>query len=214
MANVAILTGIVFDVLDVDRAGWPSLVCLVELHEPLEIGSLALTSGGGSHYLFRPTGQGNRAGFVRGCDWRGTGGYIVAPPSIHPSGGRYEWAIGIDEVELCPAPSWLVDLLRKPVTAALPVSVAPRRGPACARAALRAECRKVAAATVGTRNDRLNSAAFAVATLIGAGLLDPDEAASALLAAAAQCALPETEARKTIASGFCAGFAQPRQVAS
>ena len=55
-ANVAILTGIAFDVLDVDRAGWPSLAHLVELHEPLEIGPVALTPGGGSHYLFRPTG--------------------------------------------------------------------------------------------------------------------------------------------------------------
>ena len=40
---------------------------------------------------------------------RGDGGYIVAPPSLHPSGRRYEWAPGRgpDEIELAPFPRWL-----------------------------------------------------------------------------------------------------------
>jgi hypothetical protein len=60
----------------------------------------------------------------------------------------------------------------------------------------------------------LNVAAFKIATIITAGLLDPDEAAQALLAAAAQCGLSEDEAGSTIASGFRAGARLPRQVGS
>jgi hypothetical protein len=40
----------------------------------------------------------------------GGGGYIVAPPSIHPSGAFYEWAPGRnpDEIALAPLSRWLI----------------------------------------------------------------------------------------------------------
>ena len=41
------------------------------------------------------------------CD----GGYIVAPPSRHASGRSYEWDRHPDEVELAPAPAWLLAAL-------------------------------------------------------------------------------------------------------
>ncbi len=42
-----------------------------------------------------------------GIDTRGTGGYIAAPPSIHPNGSAYEWLEG----EIVDAPEWLVKLI-------------------------------------------------------------------------------------------------------
>ena len=45
---------------------------------------------------------------------RGEGGYVVAPPSIHPDTGRtYEWEVDHhpDEVALAPLPPWLLDKL-------------------------------------------------------------------------------------------------------
>ncbi len=210
-ANIGIRTGTRFDVLDVDKGGWGPLAHLVAEHGCLTVGAVTLTPGGGAHYLYRPTGGGNRAGFVAGVDWRGRGGYIVVPPSVHPNGGTYEWAIPPDEAQMVDPPAWLVDLLshRPEATPTL-----GRPANAYARTALEAECGRVALAPVGERNDVLNRAAFSLGQLIAGGALDPDEAATALLVAAARSGLEETEARRTVASGFRAGLAQPRRVAS
>lgn len=212
-ANVGVLTGIAFDAFDIDAAGWSMVARLVNEHGSMALGPVAMTPNDGAHDLFLPTGVGNRAKFVDGCDWRGQNGYIIGVGSELPS-GRYEWAIAPDEMELCEAPTWLVDLLTKRPE---PISVQPGRAvnaDAYPRRALEGEVGRVALSAEGTRNDALNRASFAVGTLIGAGLLDPAEAADALLIAAARCGLEETEARRTIASGFRAGALQPRKVAS
>ena len=79
-----------------------------------------------------------------------------------------------------------------------------------ARAALESACSKVADAQRGGRNAVLNSEAFAMGQLTGAGVLNRVEAEGRLLAAAAACGLPRTEARSTIRSGLEAGKRQPR----
>lgn len=45
-----------------------------------------------------------------GIDLRGDGGYVVAPPSIHPNGNVYEWVKGstLDDLTLAPLPEWLI----------------------------------------------------------------------------------------------------------
>src|SRR5712692_5206036 len=100
-ANVGIRTGAVsgFVVLDVDprHEGDDSLWELQGRHQRLPDTIMALTGGGGSHWLFAHPGQGvvirnaTSLGGLPGLDVRGDGGYIVAPPSWHPNGRRYEW---------------------------------------------------------------------------------------------------------------------------
>ena len=53
-------------------------------------------SGGGGYHLFYqyPTNQtrvSNRVRIFDGADLRADGGFIVLPPTMHPSGNRYEW---------------------------------------------------------------------------------------------------------------------------
>ena len=51
----------------------------------------------------------SRVGILPGVDIRAQGGYVIAPPSVHPSGKRYEWAPGrsLWDLELPAAPEWL-----------------------------------------------------------------------------------------------------------
>ena len=74
----------------------------------------------GYHLLFKMPTDGtdirNSAGQVGdGIDVRGTGGYIVLPPSPHPDGGLYAWRPGQspDETDVAETPSWLLDLVTK-----------------------------------------------------------------------------------------------------
>lgn len=77
-------------------------------------------------------------------------------------------------------------------------------------AALRNEVERVLAARIGTRNDTLNRAAYALGRLIGAGALDRDLAASELFHAARRVGLSARETSSTLASGLRAGIARPR----
>jgi hypothetical protein len=47
-----------------------------------------------------------------GIDIRGNGGYVLAPPSIHPSGRVYAWSVDSGN-NFADAPEWLLDLIAK-----------------------------------------------------------------------------------------------------
>jgi hypothetical protein len=120
-ANIGIATGAKsgFIVLDVDigHGGRESLKALVEKHGKFPERVFQRTGGGGFHILFSHPGIriGNIQGTDRlgkGIDVRGDGGYIVAAPSLHASGDRYEW--GTDYNSLPDAPQWLIETLRRP----------------------------------------------------------------------------------------------------
>ncbi len=127
LANIGIATGssalIVLDI-DPDNGGDYTIAELLAQHEPLPDTVEAITSSGGRHIFFRANGEGirNSAGKLgSGLDIRGEGGYIVAAPSLHRSGGRYEWEASghPDDTDLASVPNWLRALLIAPKPASV-----------------------------------------------------------------------------------------------
>lgn len=213
-------TGSGLFVADVDTkngaGGLESWAALQGQHGPAPKTRTARTASGGLHVYYRHPGQGKAiktdAGRLgQGIDLRGDGnGYVIAPPSVIES-GRYTWEHDIPTAE---APDWLLALAVKQ-----PRPEQPRQCPtisatlstAYGRAALETECRAVASEPAGSRNARLNEAAFACGQLVAGGELVESEALTALEQAAAACGLGNHEAQRTIQSGFSAGLAEPRQ---
>ncbi len=68
------------------------------------------TGGGGSHHYFKlPAGVllQSSNGFRHKMDFKAEGGYVIAPPSLHKSGKRYEWAVAPEDADFAEIPSWL-----------------------------------------------------------------------------------------------------------
>jgi KaiC/GvpD/RAD55 family RecA-like ATPase len=112
-ANVGVVTGEASGlvVVDVDgEAGESALTDYGELPE-----TPASTTGKGRHLLFARPAEGlrNSAGKLGAqLDIRGDGGYIVAPPSIHPSGALYRWTVLPGRTPLAELPAGILDRLR------------------------------------------------------------------------------------------------------
>jgi bifunctional DNA primase/polymerase-like protein len=209
-ANIGLRTGIAMDVADIDSAeGWHGLTHL--LGGVLPAGPQVRTGGGGWHLWFGPLGFGNRVRLLPGLDWRGVGGYVVAPPSRHAGGGDYRW-VRRPGGRLPGGPAALRALIEGPSLPAThrPISFPDRYG----RAALAAEADRVAHAPVGSRNDTLNRAAFALGRLVGARLLTAGDAVRELETAARRAGLGRAETRGTIRSGMTAGLRVPIDAAA
>lgn len=109
--NMGIRTGEGLVVVDVDprHGGDDTLHSLEQSEGALPPTWRQQTGGGGEQIFFLVDGPcGCSVGKLGpGLDVRGDGGYIVAPPSIHPSGREYAWDVSPSEVELAPLPDWL-----------------------------------------------------------------------------------------------------------
>jgi hypothetical protein len=219
-ANIGLATGHRFDVLDVDGpAGAHAIRILAVAHGLQSSGPLVRTGGGGWHFYLAPTGLGNAhpAGLAY-VDWRGRGGYVVAPPSRHASGHPYQWVVDRDlDTPPGQVPSVLVERLR-PRQRQQPTGLVQLRaagdgtGDRYARAALAEELARVATAPVGHRNRQLWESTRNLYNLVATGALDHHEVDQALLAAAERCGLLAEEprqTRRTLASGRQVGLAHP-----
>lgn len=108
--NIGIACGngtLVID-LDVDEAkgedGTATLRKWEGEHGKLPETATAVTGRGGMHMLYHIDGEARCSANPKlGVDVRGDGGYIVAPPSIHPNGTRYEWERDPREREIAEA---------------------------------------------------------------------------------------------------------------
>jgi hypothetical protein len=112
-ANLAVVTGSASGVavLDVDpRGGGDEALA----HLERRWGALPRTvetrsGGGGRHVWFATAERLPSAVLATGLELKAERSTVIVPPSVHASGGRYEWlpGLGPDEVEIAPVPEWL-----------------------------------------------------------------------------------------------------------
>jgi len=112
-------------VIDIDprHDGDESLRALEREHGEMPATWRSITGSGGEHIIFAcPSGVAianvvaanmQNPPLGAGIDIRARGGYIVAPPSRHISGGVYCWNVDFHpaDVKLAPAPDWLITKL-------------------------------------------------------------------------------------------------------
>ena len=127
-ANIGLLTGVQFDVLDIDSvSALEALEAARSLGEG-EIEGPMVATRRGSHLYMSSTGLGSTVnlGGIRGVDWRGEGGYVVAPPSVNVKGGKWDWIENRGpDAPIMPAPDWLLKLFdRQADSSAYPVGTA------------------------------------------------------------------------------------------
>lgn len=127
-ANVAIATGsnrgglIVIDIdLDEERGidGFDTLRKWEREHGQLPETAMVKTGSGGCHYYYRSSKAIHNIQNARsvddvplGIDVRGEGGYVVAPPSIHANGHKYEWEQMPKDYTIAEADENVYDLIR------------------------------------------------------------------------------------------------------
>lgn len=124
-ANIGVATGADtgFVVLDVDpkSGGSETLKELLSKHGQFAEKVYANTGGGGWHLLFAhpgghwpntQSGPNKPSRIGAGLDFRGDGGYIVAPGSLHVSGKYYEWH-AMPNGSYPVMPEWLKALLKQ-----------------------------------------------------------------------------------------------------
>jgi hypothetical protein len=113
-ANIGVVTGTISRIFVLD-ADAPEVVKRWGTPET----PIAETSRGRHYYYQLPdSAVPSIVGVADGVDIKAEGGYVVAPPSVHPSGRCYQWVIpprGLDPfgAEPAPPPAWLMELLSK-----------------------------------------------------------------------------------------------------
>lgn len=223
-ANVGIITGAVSGiiVLDVDSAeGFAEIEQRGGIPETLSV----VTSKGRHYYFEHPGGTvGNFARKIPGCDLRGDGGLVAAPPSIHATGFIYEWES--EQTPLAPAPQWLLEVLRKPVDERLIVPAVPTvnrdhlNGAAgdpdktrrFVAGCLRHEVEKITAAADGEKHQQLLKSSVYLAGYIHTGAISQEEIEAVLFDAIAPRADDKHSAADTIRDGISYGTKKPLDI--
>lgn len=174
----------------------------------------------------------NFVGRLPGVDFRGNGGLIVGPGSVHKDGFVYQFVEGLspDDVPFLLAPTWLLELAAKPARMPRPCpdrpppispSAQPRpdltdlASPYVERA-FENEVSRVATASRSTRNDTLNKASFALGQFVGAGVLGRDRVEGAMRGACVTNGYLKDDGEAafvaTLNSGLEGGMQQPRDL--
>lgn len=96
-----------------EKDGYATLSAWERAQGELPETAVAITGSGGMHYLYRTNRNTIRpsANAELGVDVRCDGSYIVAPPSVHPNGNRYEWQDHPEDVGIATANGAVYDFL-------------------------------------------------------------------------------------------------------
>lgn len=242
--NVGLATGYACDVIDLDGLeavrGFASLLnrftdytsaTLEECCELFEqrIGPVSLT-GKGAHIFCLPsperTNQTKLLTFGDdSIDYRGRGGYVVVPPSIHPSGRLYKWFKGF-RMPTAPAPACLparrskeqLDLEQgvsfdEDSQGVLDFSAAKEAQQASAyqEKVLQSNIETLRLARTGERNSTLNTCAFNIGQVVGGDEAFERRAQVELYNAGVEIGLSSHEIAATIKSAFTGGKAKPKE---
>jgi hypothetical protein len=119
--NLALVTGSMSGVFVVDVDGEEAegeLRKLEQQHGELPATVESITARG-RHLFFKcpDTPIRNSAGKIApGVDVRADGGYVLVPPSIHPSGKTYTWSVD-SAAAFANAPDWLLSIIAEPASA-------------------------------------------------------------------------------------------------
>lgn len=213
--NLAIVTGKVSGqllVLDFDDLGQYSL-----WKQAFGMETLTCLTGKGIHAYFRlrdlqPTVRNGKFGVngVPAGDIRYNGGYVLAPPSIHPSGKIYTWgaypllSVYFEELQITlktPLPS---NVRLKPVPFVKSSSYGLQawvQDPVnYCRTALRNELLKISQAGDGNRNDTLFTAGLKLKKYTE--VLGENTVFESLIEAGCKVGLPQIECERTVKSAF------------
>jgi hypothetical protein len=188
------------------------------------------TGSGGWHLYYQHPGGplGSKVAGLPGVDVKADGGYVVAPPSIHPATGRpYRWA---NTRPIAGMPAALVDACRpatgfggvsrpsrpgRPIAGqpgdeilagtsqAVPAAPGPGGGGISSPTALlAAHLAAVGRAPEGRRRTTLYGAARGVARMVAANAITPADAYTALYAAGRAAGQTDRDTRAAIRGGF------------
>jgi len=219
--GVGIICGAISRNLVVIDLDGEDAVFAFQMRFPQLLETYAVTSGSGrgAHYYYRlphsePTCRVTASAFGN-VELRSDGCYVIAPPSIHPSGKPYTIhqagrVLALDTLK--PVSDWIKSLMRNKHNGHMPpptgkiVQASPY-----ARAALAGECAAVSNAAQGGRNNALNRAAFKLGQLVAGGKIARHEVERGLYdAARAEISdQGEQSVLKTIKSGIEAGMSKP-----
>ena len=166
------------------------------------------SGSGGWHLYYRHPGGVLAANLDKrgypGIDLKGNGGYVVAPPSIHPDTHEpYRWVGDRPVIEMPPPLVALCRPIEAPAAPAATVTPLDRgRGISDPAALLAAHLTAVADAPEGTRRTTLYGAARGVARMVAAGALTAHDAYEALYDAGVRAQQIHRDIHAAITGGF------------
>jgi putative DNA primase/helicase len=114
-ANIGLVAGTINRIIVFDQDG-PDAEKMIKEKGGFPPGPQSATAKG-RHYIFRHPGYSIRNDVNKNLsiDIRSDGGYVVAPPSVHPNGSIYEWvpSLSIFEVEIPVMREWQINYLKE-----------------------------------------------------------------------------------------------------